>query len=334
MHVSRLTLKDFGAFASADIELGPGVNVFLGANATGKTHAMKALYASLRAAESNGSALPLRARLKEKLARVFLPADAQIGRLTRRKAGQRQGAVRIVVGEVELAYTIYSRDSSIRMRRKSLVDPPETIFLPARELLAMYEGFAAAYRQRELSFDETYYDGCIALSAAALRGARPEPLASIQHRLEKLQGGKAKQRGERFYVGQLEAHLVAEGHRQLAVLSRLIANGGVQPGRLLFWDEPEANLNPQLIGELAEIVAEIATAGVQVICASHDYLFTQTLSLLEQTDHAPIRYFAFLRGPGGVTVSAADALGELPENLIRTAFLRHFDHRRQALDSV
>ncbi len=47
------------------------------------------------------------------------------------------------------------------------------IFLPTREVLAMYEGFAAAYQDRELSFDETYYDACVALGRGALRGAPP-----------------------------------------------------------------------------------------------------------------------------------------------------------------
>ncbi len=36
----------------------------------------------------------------------------------------------------------------------------------------MYEGFVAAYSDRELSFDETYYDLCVALSANPIKGKR------------------------------------------------------------------------------------------------------------------------------------------------------------------
>ncbi|NOY94061.1 MAG: AAA family ATPase [Deltaproteobacteria bacterium] len=327
MGVTRLVLEDFGAFERVDLRFCSGINVFLGANATGKTHAMKALYASLRAAPANGSTLPPKARLAEKFARVFQPADAKIGRLTRRRAGQRRALIRIEAGENELAFTIHSKDSSLRIRKRSL-DDASALFLPSHELLSMYEGFAAAYRQRELSFDETYYDGCMALSASSLRGSRPPPMGSILTRLEKVVGGKTAQKGDRFYVGQLEAHLVAEGHRKLASLARLISNGEVAPGRVLIWDEPEANLNPKLVVELAEMLAELADAGVQVVCASHDYLFTQTLELLSEERETPVRYFSFVKQREGTRVSSADVLGELPENLIRSAFMAHFDRRR------
>ena len=41
----RLTLQNFTAFKECTMEFVPGVNVFVGENGTGKTHAMKALYA-------------------------------------------------------------------------------------------------------------------------------------------------------------------------------------------------------------------------------------------------------------------------------------------------
>ncbi len=48
--LEALTLKNFTVFKDATIEFSPGSNVFIGANATGKTHAMKAAYALMRAA--------------------------------------------------------------------------------------------------------------------------------------------------------------------------------------------------------------------------------------------------------------------------------------------
>jgi hypothetical protein len=53
----------------------------------------------------------------------------------------------------------------------TLPTPEACLFLPSREFLSAYEGFIAAYQARELSFDETYYDLCVALSAAPC-GAR------------------------------------------------------------------------------------------------------------------------------------------------------------------
>ena len=40
-----LRLRNFTAFAAAEFDFVPGVNVFVGENGTGKTHVMKALYA-------------------------------------------------------------------------------------------------------------------------------------------------------------------------------------------------------------------------------------------------------------------------------------------------
>lgn len=51
MALGAVTFKNFTVFEDATFELCPGVNVLIGANATGKTHAMKAMYAVLRAIE-------------------------------------------------------------------------------------------------------------------------------------------------------------------------------------------------------------------------------------------------------------------------------------------
>ena len=71
MTIAQLTLSDFTAFRKLDLVFASGVNVFVGANSTGKTHVMKLLYATLKAAEPQLSPSGLDMRLKEKLARVF-----------------------------------------------------------------------------------------------------------------------------------------------------------------------------------------------------------------------------------------------------------------------
>lgn len=43
----------------------------------------------------------------------------------------------------------------------------------------------------------------------------------------------------------------AEGLKKLSVLWRLVATGLIEKGTILFWDEPEANINPKYIPELA-----------------------------------------------------------------------------------
>ena len=72
----------------------------------------------------------------------------------------------------------------------------------------------------------------------------------------------------------MEADLVAEGYRKLTMVARLIANGSLDANSLLFWDEPEANLNPRLIRRLAPLLLDLAEAGVQVFIATHSLFLT------------------------------------------------------------
>lgn len=77
----------------------------------------------------------------------------------------------------------------------------------------------------------------------------------------------------RFYLknesGRFEMPLVAEGQRKLAMLARLIATGVLLDRGFLFWDEPEANLNPLLIKQVARSIVSLSQAGIQVFIATH-----------------------------------------------------------------
>ena len=44
MALTRVRLGRFTAFSYLDLELSPGINVFIDANGTGKTHLMKVCY--------------------------------------------------------------------------------------------------------------------------------------------------------------------------------------------------------------------------------------------------------------------------------------------------
>ena len=44
--LTRVRLERFTAFLDLDLEFSPGINVFVGANGTGKTHLLKVCYAA------------------------------------------------------------------------------------------------------------------------------------------------------------------------------------------------------------------------------------------------------------------------------------------------
>jgi wobble nucleotide-excising tRNase len=154
-------------------------------------------------------------------------------------------------------------------------------------------------------------------------------------------GGSVIEKGGRFYVKQptgklLEAHLLAEGHRKLAMLVRLIANGEIGKDTILLWDEPESGLNPKLITKVAKAIRRLAAAGVQVFVATHDYLLTGELSVLaeyKQKPDVPTRFFAFSRSDDDpaapVSVQSGNLLQDLSDNPILKEFVAHYDREER-----
>lgn len=326
MSIQRVVLTDFTIFRLAELELSPGINVLIGENSTGKTHVMKALYSVVRAVADAGSAEPA---FGAKLAAVFRPDDGVLGRLGHRRPGQRTAKISVVDNAGGTADVAIATKSARVTAALEGLSAPSSVFVPSREALAMYEGFIAAYTKRELAFDETYYDLAVALSAAALRGKPPKAIVDTVRDLETAIGGKVVLDGPRFYVrgeGQdLEAPLLSEGMRKLGSILRLLQNGELREAGLLLWDEPEANLNPKLSVVVARALARLASSGVQVIIASHDYILTETIALEVSRAAMPARFFALVREGNAAVVHGRDSLDELPANPIRAEFLHHYD---------
>lgn len=47
-------------------------------------------------------------------------------------------------------------------------------------------------------------------------------------------------------------------------------NEVIQEGTVLLWDEPEANLNPELMSKLAGWLLALSRHGIQVILSTHE----------------------------------------------------------------
>lgn len=340
MAIKTMELTGLTAFEKATFEFVPGINVLLGANSTGKTHALKWLYGSVKALEVPDEDGELTSfRLRDKLQAVFLPERRRLSRLIR--TGTEEGEIVIVADAGQVVFSIGTDTTALTGSDWEAGAP--SVFLPSREVLALYEGFIAAYTNRELSIDGTYFDACVALNASLLRGPMAETAQPLIDAVEKLLGGKVELIGERFYVTfdeapgvRREAHLVAEGLRKIASLLRLLQNGSIAPGGLLVWDEPESNLNPRLVAALVPILEALAKAGVQIVLATHDYLLTQRLSMISEAgseDRPPVKLFLLSRpAPGApVTIDSASNLVDLPRTPMEEEFLRLYDDEVKAL---
>jgi energy-coupling factor transporter ATP-binding protein EcfA2 len=340
------SIKKFGLFTDETLEFSPGINVFIGRNGCGKSHLLKLLYTLVKECgetPSNGSVLEtekLENRLAKKLAGVFRPESDRIGRLVQRGQGRSSAEVSAQFSDGTHCGFKLSTLDKIGAAKSDVGGLQDAAFLPSREVLALFEGFIAAYSKRELSFDETFYDICVALSASQLRGKRDGMLDLLVKPLEEEIRGKVSLEGGRFYVtgedGSIEAHLLSEGWRKLAALAQLIINGTLTKNGFLFWDEPEANLNPKMVVQLSDTLLRLANQGIQVFVVSHDYLLTTRLSLAsEYPDVIPadqrcqVKFFGLARQGSdakGVAVSSGSKLADLSDNPILAEYAALYDY--------
>lgn len=229
----------------------------------------------------------------QKLAAIFLPSARNLGRLVRRQKGAGgRASVHLARGARKLDASFVSHlDSSGALEFST---PPalegtwardriESVYIPVKEMLSNAPGFRSLYAKREVHFEEVYKDILDRAYLPALRGpidsGRDDLLAGLREAI----GGEVAVEGEEFFLrseqGDLEFSLLAEGVRKLALLWLLIRNGTLQPGAVLFWDEPETNLNPKLFGVVVDVLLRLQRAGVQVFLATHDYVILKELDL-------------------------------------------------------
>jgi energy-coupling factor transporter ATP-binding protein EcfA2 len=343
MKILGAKIDRFTVLKQATLDFSPAMNIFIGRNGTGKSHLMKLLYAiikSLPPEEAADRERIFQRDLSAKLAGVFKPDDQSINRLVTRTTGRSKATVSVTTDGGQVSWRLTTL-GNLHVDAVEASTSSPTVFLPSRETLAMYEGFIQAYENRELSFDETYRDVCTLLSGSLLLGPRLAHARVLARPLEDVLGGTVRLTGNRFYLasadGNLEAHLLAEGHRKIASLIHLVLNGSLLQNSILFWDEPEANLNPRLITVVAATLRRLAEFGVQIFVSTHDYLLASELSLamefsplLKAEERLDIRFFGLSVTPS-FAIQTGSVLADLADNDLVAEYADHYDRQAESM---
>lgn len=336
--LKQLNITNLTVLPHAPFSFGRNLNVVIGENGAGKSHVLKAAYALLAAlAEGKAASLSgeptkgyLQAAVASKLRGVFMPDE--LGRI----ASRRRGSTRCELA-CEFADARHTLRVALNHRSKTEVAVerlPETwlnkapVFLPTRELLTIFPGFTSLYAERVLPFEETWADTCKLLGRPLARGPKVAKVADLLGPLERAMGGSVEvDRSGHFYLrtesGRMEMHLVAEGLRKLAMLAYLIANGALKEKGYLFWDEPEANLNPRLIKLVADTILRLSKGEIQVFIATHSLYLMRELHIRQKQDFPKLdaRYFGLhlagdhARVEGGKTIDEIGDIASLDEEL-------------------
>ncbi|WP_437707425.1 ATP-binding protein [Sorangium sp. So ce448] len=326
--IRSLHVKNFTVFSEADLDFGQHLNVFVGENGTGKTQALKLAYSLLATSWEEGrkpNAAPptkaaLQTRLADKLVSVFRPEA--LGRLARRKQGRERCDVRMTctneAWDISFGFSTQSKsDVSIDALPTEWVDAAPT-YLPARELLTIYPGFMSVYENHYLEFEETWRDTCLLLGAPLKRGAKEKRVRELLAPLEEAMGGAIElDKNGRFYFrtgsGRMEMPVVAEGLRKLGMLARLIATGALLDKGCLFWDEPEANLNPRIIKKVAGSIVDLSLGGIQVFIATHSLFLLREIEMLlaRKEGEVDARFFGLHLSDAGVSVQQGPSVDDM-----------------------
>ena len=191
-------------------------------------------------------------------------------------------------------------------------------------MLSHTKGFLALNEKYHMPFDDTQVDIIVDASLPEAREI-PAYTQTILDKISTVIEGKVIQENDEFYVlkkdgRKLRFSLEAEGLRKLGLLWKLIRNGLLEPGTILIWDEPEANLNPELFSLVAEILLELQKNGIQIFVATHSYNFAKYLEIRRtETEQVQFHNLYHSEQPGVIEASSAYCMEDLHQNHIMIA---------------
>ena len=326
--LNKITFRKFTAFEELTLNFSHGINVFIGENGTGKTHVLKTLYSSCEFSMADGG-------FAQKINNVFSPSGKQIGRLVKRAVGRQTGTVEIRRAEEEMRRPLslkLSVSSNFKLPRQATAmgeqrwseQPPSAVYIPVKDMLANSKGFGSLYEAREISFEEVYVDIIRKALLPPLKGPTDSLRRTLLKKIKDVIDGTVGVRDEEFFLyrpgGNLEFALLAEGYRKLGLLMVLIQNGTLSRGSALFWDEPEANLNPKLMRCVIEILLELQRSGVQIFLATHNYVLLKELDLQATNENDILYHSLFVGDSGEIAASSTVDYMEIDPNPIDETF--------------
>lgn len=321
--LTEIKINKITAFDSLDIKLSKGINIFIGANGTGKTHLMKLLYGSMLMADSSASKT-----MDQILQGLFLP-DA-LGRMVKRSIGRGKGSFSVFRNDgdgidrnIRYELTSLGKSQTVNLRLWSRPQQYNVVYIPVKDMLANSPGFKSLYEKRDVYFESIYADIISMALLPPTKGASKEK-STLLELIQDVIDGKVEKKNEKFYLknahGNLEFTLLAEGYRKLGLLYSLIQNESISAGSILFWDEPEANLNPRLASKVVQILLALQRMGTQIFIASHDYVMLKELELGCDPNLDNISYHALYLDNGEIRCQTTPELKEINHNAINDTY--------------
>ncbi|MEG2251391.1 MAG: AAA family ATPase [Bacilli bacterium] len=270
MAIDSISIKNITVFEDFSMKCSKGVNIIIGENGTGKTTLLKMIYA---ACEWSNEKID-----KNKSKNIFNYFNY----------GKKDSAL-LIRNNINTAndfatFGVVSKGSFMDYRLstgsvgnidKWVEEEIKSIFIPTTEMLSHSKGFLAMNQKYEMPFDATQIDIIVNAELPETRQVS-ELNEKVLKIISNVIDGKVIYENDTFYIvksnqSKIEFSFEAEGLRKFGLLWKLIRNGLIEDGTVLVWDEPEANINPELIPVLVDVILELQRNGVQIFIATHSY---------------------------------------------------------------
>lgn len=326
MAIQSIRIKNVMAFGAKKIDdkelpfeltFCTGINVIIGENGTGKTTVLKMIYAATQMPNDN----------RREITSRFLHNYFSLNTTARDLIANAKDLTETSEFEISNGTSSFcgkfSGDSLLSYNTDSNWDIP-SVFIPTTEMLSHSNGFLALNQKYQMPFDQTQVDIIVNASLPEAR-EMPAYLQTILDKISIVIDGEVIQEDDEFYVlkkdgRKIRFSLEAEGLRKLGLLWKLIRNGLLEPGTILLWDEPEANLNPELFSLVVEILLELQKNGIQIFLATHSYNFAKYLEIRRtETEQVQFHNLYHSEQPGVIEASSAYRMEDLHPNHIMMA---------------
>jgi AAA15 family ATPase/GTPase len=290
--ITRVEIKDFLVFKGEfTADFCPGINVFIGENGTGKTTLMYA------------------AAMWSPIGHPYGPSEQYQAHLNKLrhcvKVSRSQST-----GEAKIEEII------------------EEIFIPANEMLSHPDILPFAQK-----YNSTFNAAELKTLANAMLPVTNEITPNAAKVLDKIKAvirGEVVYENDTFFVikednGKVPFSLEASGFRKLGLLWKLLRNGLLEFGTILFWDEPENSLNPELVPVLVDILFELQRGGVQVFVATHSKMLANEFSIsCESGDE--VKFFSLYKADNGtIKVDTDERFDLLQPNKLTEASVAQYE---------
>jgi ABC-type polar amino acid transport system ATPase subunit len=210
-------------------------------------------------------------------------------------------------------------------------DVTNYVYIPEKDILEHAKGLLTFIEQKETGFGELYKNVLVAAQDVPTK-TQSAMQKSIAEKISSVIGGHVEWvQGEgTFYTIKTDGTRIsfaneASGFKKIGFLGLLIASGQLEKGSVLFWDEPENSLNPEIVPLLVDILLELAESGVQVFISTHDYNFARYFDVRKNRG-IPVMFHNFSRADvGDILCISSERYTNIPDNNLERASAKLFN---------